>query len=157
MKHLSKFESHGRDVRKFYEILYDKTKETVGNLHDLFNKYGDEYDVNLTISLHFDPNDDDLYDPWLLMDIDSEMAITCTYNRNEIIGYFSSDDYYEQFDETEIIYCLEISISGSEFRNDELSEITNSYLNDIENWYGFEQIREVNGINEIKIYFRINN
>lgn len=164
MKFLRKFESNDVIKEEFYNAVFDLVEEKIGNLFDLFTDVSDEYDIdlNITISIYYDPYDDEMYDAEYVMKINDQMEIIDKGDVDFIDWHFTIKNF-DLVNEDLIIYQLSISTNhhNSEFLEDVVYG-KNNYIDRVSNMYDFYRISRRsshfgNGITrELKILCKIN-
>lgn len=163
MKFLRKFESNDVIKEEFYNAVFDLVEEKIGNLFDLFTDVSDEYDIDLdiTISIYYDPYDDEMYDAEYVMKINDRMEIIDKGYVNLINWHFTTKDF-SLIDQSLIYY--QINISTNYHNSEYLEDVVygkNKYIDRVSNMYNFYRISSRsshfgNGITrELKILCKI--
>lgn len=143
MRFLRKFESNDDCVKEdFFKAMFNLVEEKVGNLFDIFTEVSDEYEIDLdmSISIYYDPYDDEMYDAEYIMTISSDMEISDKGYANLINWHFTTKDF-SLIDESLIYYRLNISTN---YRESEWLENVvhgrNKYIDRVSNMYDFYRI-----------------
>ena len=138
MKFLKKFESIDDHVKEdFFKAMFNLIEEKVGNLFDIFTEVSDEYEIDLdiSISIYYDPYDDEMYDAEYVMGVNSQMEI---FNKGDVefIDWHFTTKNFDLIDESLIYYEINIMTN---YRNSEYLEDLvygkNKYIDRVSSMY----------------------
>ena len=143
MRHLRKFESNDDYVKEdFFKAMFNLVEEKVGNLFDIFTEVSDEYEIDLdmSISIYYDPFDDEMYDAEYVMGVNDQMEI---FNKRDVefIDWHFTKKNFDLIDESLIYYQLNVSTNCRE--SEWLEDVVygrNKYIDRISNMYDFYRI-----------------
>lgn len=143
MRFLKKFESIDDHVKEdFFKAMFNLIEEKVGNLFDIFTEVSDEYEIDLkiSISIYYDPYDDEMYDAEYVMKVNDQMEIFDKGNVEFIDWYFTIKNF-DLIDESLIYYQLNISTNyhESEWLED-VAHGRNKYIDRVSNMHDFYRI-----------------